>query len=74
MRPRSATPPTSTPSPARTQVPNAVYDRSSSIFLTALAIDVLNIVFEQQTIKLDCVLLPAFIKGVHGACVFGRGH
>ncbi|GLC39538.1 Hexokinase-3 [Pleodorina starrii] len=48
----------------REQVPLAVYDRSTSIFLTALAIDLLNIVFERQTIKLDCVLLPAFIKGM----------
>ncbi|KAG2431901.1 hypothetical protein HXX76_009392 [Chlamydomonas incerta] len=48
----------------RKEVPNAVYDRSTSIFLTALAIDILNIVFERQTIKLDCVLLPAFIKGM----------
>ncbi|KXZ46245.1 hypothetical protein GPECTOR_45g115 [Gonium pectorale] len=45
-------------------VPAAVYDRSTSIFLTALAIDLLNILFERQTIKLDCVLLPTFIKGM----------
>ncbi|KAG2487725.1 hypothetical protein HYH03_013724 [Edaphochlamys debaryana] len=32
--------------------------------MTALAIDVLNIVFERQTIKFDCVLIPAFIKGM----------
>ncbi|GIL60978.1 hypothetical protein Vafri_15766 [Volvox africanus] len=48
----------------REQVPLSVYDRSTSIFLTALAIDLLNIVFERQTIKVDCVLLPAFIKGM----------
>lgn len=41
------------------QVPTHIYDRSTSIFVTALAIDILNVVFERQTIKIDCVLLPA---------------
>lgn len=40
----------------------AIYDRSTMIFLTALVIDVLNVIFEQQSIKVDCILLPAFIK------------
>ncbi len=48
--------------PAPTQVPRSMHDRSTFIFLTALAMDILNIVFEQQSIKIDCVLLPAVIQ------------
>ncbi|GFH30188.1 uncharacterized protein HaLaN_28988, partial [Haematococcus lacustris] len=48
----------------REQVPMQVYDRSTFLFLTALVMDVLNILFERQTTKLDYVLLPAFVKGM----------
>ena len=41
-----------------------VYDRSSFIYATALAIDVLNIIFERKSTRLDMVMLPAFIKGM----------
>lgn len=46
------------------QVPRTIRERSATMFCTALAIDVLNIVFEGQTTRLDYVLLPAFIKGM----------
>lgn len=45
-----------------TQVPSQLYDRSTFIFLTALALDLLNVFFERNTVKLELVLLPAFIK------------
>ena len=46
------------------QIPSSMHDRSTCVFLTALAVDILNIIFEQKSIKIDCVLLPAFIKGM----------
>ncbi len=52
-------PVTSSPATPHPQVPTHIYDRSTAIFVTALAIDILNVVFERQTIKIDCVLLPA---------------
>ncbi|GFH14962.1 uncharacterized protein HaLaN_11106, partial [Haematococcus lacustris] len=48
----------------RAQVPMQLYDRSTFLFFTALVMDVLNILFERQTTKLDYVLLPAFVKGM----------
>ena len=47
-----------------TQVPLQIYDRSTFIFLTAFALDVLNMVSEWHTTKIDFVLYPAFIKGM----------
>ena len=44
------------------QVPTMIYDRSTFIFLTAFVVDLMGIVFERQTAKLDFLLLPAFIK------------
>jgi len=49
------------------QVPTYRYDRSTFIFITALALDVLNMIFERHTTKVDFVLYPAFIKGVASA-------
>ncbi|KAF5837000.1 hypothetical protein DUNSADRAFT_4973 [Dunaliella salina] len=46
------------------EVPTHIYDRSTFIFLTAFALDVLNMIFERHTTKIDFVLYPAFIKGV----------
>lgn len=41
-----------------------IYDRSTFIFSTALALDILNVLFERHTTKIDYVLYPAFIKGM----------
>ena len=49
---------------AHTQVPAHVYDRSTFIFITAFCLDVLNMLFERHTTKIDFVLYPAFIKGI----------
>ena len=46
------------------QVPRHVHDRSTFVFATALAIDLLNILFEHRSTRLDFVLLPACIKGL----------
>lgn len=45
-------------------MPTSIYDRSTTFFATALALDVLNIIFEWHTTKMDFVLYPAFIKGM----------
>ncbi|MEW5298288.1 MAG: hypothetical protein WDW36_001429 [Sanguina aurantia] len=47
-----------------TQVPEELHDRSTFIFMTAMSLDLLNVFFERNTVKLDFVLLPAFIKFV----------
>lgn len=46
------------------QVPSYIYDRSTFIFVTALSLDLLNILFERHTTKVDFVMYPAFIKGM----------
>lgn len=45
------------------QVPPYVYDRSLFVFGTAFLLDVLGLLFELKTSRLDVVLLPAFVKG-----------
>jgi hypothetical protein len=52
------------PPPRAPQVPSSFYDRSVAVFGTALAIDVLNSLFELRTTKLDFALLPCLIKGL----------
>jgi len=51
----------------RKEVPTYIYDRSTFIFLTSFALDVLNMIFERHTTKMDFVLYPAFIKGMASA-------
>jgi len=46
------------------QVPAHVYDRSLFVFGTAFLLDVLGLLFELRSSRLDVVLLPAFVKGV----------
>jgi hypothetical protein len=45
------------------QVPPYVYDRSLFVFGTAFLLDVLGLLFELRSSRLDVVLLPAFVKG-----------
>lgn len=45
-----------------TEVSPEMHDRSTFIFLTAMSLDLLNVFFERNTVKLDFVLLPTFIK------------
>lgn len=45
------------------QVPAHVYDRSLFVFGTAFLLDVLGLLFELKTSRMDVVLLPAFVKG-----------
>jgi hypothetical protein len=40
-----------------------VYDRSLFVFGTAFVLDLLGLLFELKTSRLDVVLLPAFVKG-----------
>jgi hypothetical protein len=40
-----------------------VYDRSLFVFGTAFLLDVLGLLFELRSSRLDMALLPAFIKG-----------
>jgi hypothetical protein len=40
-----------------------VYDRSLFIFGTAFLLDLLGLLFELKSSRLDVVLLPAFVKG-----------
>lgn len=49
--------------PMPLQVPPYVYDRSLFVFGTAFLLDVLGLLFELKTSRLDVVLLPAFVKG-----------
>jgi hypothetical protein len=45
------------------QVPSYIYDRSLFVFGTAFLLDVLGLLFELKSSRLDVVLLPAFVKG-----------
>jgi hypothetical protein len=40
-----------------------MYDRSLFVFGTAFLLDVLGLLFELKTSRLDMVLLPALVKG-----------
>jgi hypothetical protein len=44
-------------------VPHVVYERSLAAFGTAFVLDVLGVLFEAKSSRLDMVLLPAFVKG-----------
>lgn len=46
------------------QVPARVYERSLFVFCTAFLLDVLSLLFELKSSRLDVVLLPAFVKGM----------
>ena len=46
------------------QVPSLIYDRVFAIFATAFGIDIMGSCFEAKAMKLQFILLPAFIKGL----------
>lgn len=41
-----------------------MYDRSLFVFGTACLLDVLGMLFELKSSRLDMVVLPAFVKGL----------